>query len=94
MIQWHKLVLKTKQIIIVNNREWIEEQKRKLVQIDRQERRRGKNFMKRLKARWDTEYPTSRRAVQNLIDNTRRFKKEGWGRPAQLENREESEVQQ
>ena len=30
-----ELVLKTKQIIIMNNREWIEEQKRKLVQIDR-----------------------------------------------------------
>ena len=28
----------------MNNREWIEEQKRKLVQIDRQERRRGKDL--------------------------------------------------
>ena len=72
MIQWHKLVLKTEQIIIMNNREWIEEQKRKLVQIDRQERR-----VERVEARWDTEYPTSRRTVQNLIDNTRRFKKQG-----------------
>ena len=34
---------------IMNNREWIEEQKGKLVEIDRQERRRGKNFMKRVK---------------------------------------------
>ena len=31
---------------IMNNREWSEEQKRKLFKIDRQERRRGKNFMK------------------------------------------------
>ena len=35
----------------MNNHEWSEEQKRKLVEIDRQERRRGKNFMKRVKAR-------------------------------------------
>ena len=47
-----------------------------------------------MKARRDTEYPASRRTVQNLIDNARRFKKEGWGRPAKLENRNETEVQQ
>ena len=41
---------------IINNREWTEEQKRKLVEIERQEMRKGKNFMKRVKARWDTEY--------------------------------------
>ena len=41
--------------IIINNREWTEEQKCKLVKIDKQERRRGKSFMKRVKARWDTE---------------------------------------
>ena len=35
----------------MNNHEWSEEQKRKLVEIDRQERRRGKNFMNRVKAR-------------------------------------------
>ena len=61
----------------MNNREWTEEQKRKLVETDRQERNRGKNFMKRVKARWDAEYPISRRTTQNLIDNARRFKKEG-----------------
>ena len=78
----------------MNNREWTEEQKRKLVEMDRQERRRKKNFMKRAKARWDMEYPASRRTAQNLIDKSRRFKKEGWGRPAELENREETEAQQ
>ena len=62
---------------IINNREWTEEQKRKLVEIERQEMRKGKNFMKRVKARWDTEY-----------------KKEGWGRPAELENQDKIEVQQ
>ena len=49
---------------IINNCEWTEEQKCKLVEIDRQERRRGKNFMKRVKARWDTGYPASRRPTQ------------------------------
>ena len=78
---------------IMNNHELAEGQKRKLAEIDRREIRRGKNFMKRVKARRDREYPASRRTVQNLIDNTRRFKKEGWGRPAELENRDEIEVQ-
>ena len=79
---------------IINNREWNEEQKRKLVVIDRPERRRRKNFMKIVKARWDTEYSASRKTARNLIDNRRRFKKEGWGRPTELENRDETEVQQ
>ena len=61
-----------------------------------QERRRGKNFMKRVKARRDKEYSASRRTAQNLIDNARRFKKEGCGRPAELEieNQDETKVQQ
>ena len=67
--------------------------KRKSVEMDRQERRRRKNFMKRVKARWDTEYPASRRTAQNLTDNERKFKKEGWRRLAELENQEETEVQ-
>ena len=50
--------------------------------------------MKSVKGRWDTEYPASRRTAQTLIDNARRFKKGGWGRPAELENRDEAEVQQ
>ena len=78
----------------MNNREGTEELKRKLVEIDTQERRRGKNFMKRVKARWDTGYSASRRTAQNLIDNARRFKKEGWVRPAESEDRDETEVQQ
>ena len=50
--------------------------------------------MKRVKGRWNTEYPASRKTAQNLTDNARRFKKKGWGRPAELENRDETEVQQ
>ena len=71
---------------IMKNREWTEKQKRKLVETDREERRRRNNFMKSVKARWDTEYPASRITAQNLIDNARTFKKEGWGRTAELEN--------
>ena len=77
---------------MMNNHEWTEEQKRKLVEIDRQERRR-KNFMKSVKARWDSEYLESRKTAQNLTDNARRFKKEGWGRPAELDNWDKTEVQ-
>ena len=50
--------------------------------------------MKRVKSRWNTEYPASRRTGQNLIDNLRKFKKEGWRGPAELENRDGTEVQQ
>ena len=79
---------------IMNNCEWTEEQKCKLAETGGQERRRGNNFMKRVKARWDKEYSASRRTMQNLIDNTRRFKREGWGRPAELENQDKTEVKQ
>ena len=74
---------------IMNNREWTEEQKCKSG-----EERRGRNFMKRVKARYNAGYPASRRTEQNLSDNARRFKKEGWGRPAELENRDKTKVQQ
>ena len=63
----------------MNNCEWTEEQKHKIVKIDHKERLRGRNFMKGIKSRWDSEFPESRRTAQNLVDNTRRFKKEGWG---------------
>ena len=33
----------------MNNFEWTEEQKQRIVEIDNQERRKGKNFMKVLK---------------------------------------------
>ena len=60
---------------MMNNREWTDEQKHKIVEIDIQERRRGKYFMGRVKERWDAEYPGNVRTAQNLIDNARRFKK-------------------
>ena len=45
--------------------------------------------MKRIKARWDAELPYSKRTAQNLIDNAKRFRKEGWGN--QLDQEEEAE---
>ena len=74
---------------ITNNREWTDEQKHRIVEVNTHERRRGKNFMKRIKARWDAEFPDSKRTAQNLIDNAKRFRKEGWGN--QLEQEEEAE---
>ena len=50
-----------------------------MVQIDREERQKGKNFMKKIKTRWDIEFPEKKRTEQNLVDNARRFAKEGWG---------------
>ena len=76
---------------IMNNREWSEEQKHRIVEIDHQERRKGKNFMKRIKRRWDLEFPESKRTTQNLVDNARRLKKEGCENMAE---REESTAEQ
>ena len=43
--------LENNRVRITNNREWSEEQKHRIVEIDHQERRKGKNFMKRIKRR-------------------------------------------
>ena len=77
--------LENKRVCIMNNREWSEEQKHRRVEIDYQERRKGRNFMKRIKRRWDLEFPELKRTAQNLVDNARRFKKEGWGNMAERE---------
>ena len=62
----------------VNGRDWTDEEKKRVVEIDREERMKGKNFLKRIKERWHREYPEKRRTAQNLIDNAKRFAKEGW----------------
>ena len=77
--------LESNRVRITNNREWSEEQKHRIVEIDHQERRKGKNFMKRIERRWDLEFPESKKTAQNLVDNARRFKKEGWGNMAERE---------
>ena len=60
----------------MNKGEWTNEEKLKIVQINREERQKGKNFMKRIKRRWDIEFPLKKRTTQNLVDNARRFEKE------------------
>ena len=69
----------------MNNREWYGEQKHRILRIDHQERTNGKNFMERIKRQWDFEFLESNRIAQNLVDNARRFKKEGWGNVAEQE---------
>ena len=50
--------------------------------------------MRRVKQRWDATYPTDPRTAQNLIDNVKRFKKEGWGTPVNISQDEvEKQVQ-
>ena len=63
----------------VNNRGWTSEEKKRVVQIDREELQKGKNFMKKIKTRWDIEFPEKKRTEQSLVDNARHFVKEGWG---------------
>ena len=63
----------------MNVRDWTDEEKKRVVEIDREERMKGKNFMRRIKERWHREYSEKRRTAQNLIDNAERFAKEGWG---------------
>lgn len=71
----------------VNGGEWTQEQKQKTIDIDTEERRRGKGFMRRIKQRWETEYPMHPRTAQNLIDNASRFKKDG------IQLRQQGEIQ-
>ena len=68
--------LHNKNVHIMNKEEWRKEEKLKIVQINREERQKGKNFMKRIKRRWDIEFPLKKRTTQNLVDNARRFEKE------------------
>ena len=64
---------------IMNKGEWTDKEKLKIVKINREERQKGKNFMKRIKQRWTIELPQQKRTVQNLVDNTIRFEKESLG---------------
>ena len=70
--------LENNRVRMTNNREWSEEQNHRIVEIDHQERRKGKDFMKLIKRRWDLEFLESKGTTQNLVDNARRLKKEGW----------------
>ena len=56
---------------------WSNEMKARLVQMEQQERNKGRGFMSRLKTSWDDEFPQMHHInAQNLRDNANRFKKE------------------
>ena len=52
--------LENNRVRITNNRELSDEQKHRIVDIDHQETTKGKNFMKRIKRRWDLEFLESK----------------------------------
>ena len=53
--------------------ELTKKEKLKTAQINREESQKGKNFMKRIKRRWEIEFPQKKRTTQNFVDNARRF---------------------
>ena len=75
-----------RRVHLMNNREWTNEQRNRLVPIDCEERKKGKHFMAHVKARWEAEHPGRTRTAQNLIDSAKRFRKEGWGGPVVTED--------
>ena len=58
------------------NNEWTNEMKLELLKIDREERSKGRGFMKRMKERWDEKYPGLPVTAQYLRDNTARISKD------------------
>ena len=48
---------------------------KKLVQINREERGKGKNCTRRIKQRCYIEFSQEKRTTQNLVDNSRQFEK-------------------
>ena len=57
------------------NIEWTNEMKLELLKIDREERSKGRGFMKRVKERWDERYPDLLVTAQCLRDNATRISK-------------------
>ena len=48
----------------------------RLIHIDKEERKKGRGFMKRVKERWDAESERGTTSMQKLRNNAARFKKE------------------
>ena len=46
---------------IMNKEGWTNEEKLKIVQINREESQKGKNFMKRIKRQWDNKFAQKKR---------------------------------
>ena len=45
----------------MNKEGWTNEEELKIVQINREESQKGKNFMKRIKRRWDNKFAQKKR---------------------------------
>ena len=71
--------------------EWTEKLKKRLVEIDDEEREDGKGFMIRTKQRWEEEYPHLKRSKQLLRDNARRFRDEMMTKNNEMSTAEEIE---
>ena len=66
----------------MNNREQMDKEKRQIVCINLEERRKEKinhEEDKRPIRGGEVEFPEKRRTAQNLVDNASHFEKEGWG---------------
>eukprot|EP00112_Aurelia_sp_Birch-Aquarium-sp1_P010917 Seg2308.5 transcript_id=Seg2308.5/GoldUCD/mRNA.D3Y31 product="hypothetical protein" protein_id=Seg2308.5/GoldUCD/D3Y31 len=64
-------------LVKVGNVRWTTNMKVRLVEIDTEERLKGRGFMVRMKARWDNEFRDySDASGQKLRDNARRFRNE------------------
>ena len=72
--------IKHNKVHITNSREWTDKEKRQIVCINLEKRQKIKNFMKRIKDYWNSEFPDKRRTTQNLVDSAIRFAKERWGK--------------
>ena len=58
------------------NNEWTNEMKPELLKIVREERNKGRGFIKRMKERWDEKYPGLLVTAQCLRDNAARISKD------------------
>ena len=61
---------------IMKKRKWKNEEKLKIVQINKEERQKGKNFMKRIKQRKDILISQKKRTMKKLVHNAWQFQKE------------------
>ena len=63
----------------MTNRQWTNEEKRRIVYINLEERQKGNNFMKRIKDQWDGEFPEKKKNSSKSGRQPSCFAKEGWG---------------
>ena len=63
----------------MTNRQWTNEEKRRIVYINLEERQKGNNFMKRIKDQRDGEFPEKKKNSSKSGRQPSCFAKEGWG---------------